>query len=136
MVATMPFPPETCHAALLVAALATAFATKHLVADFLMQTTWMARGKERNRGWALPLLAHVGCHLALALALVLAVSPRLWWLAMIDFAIHLVVDRGKAVIARRGGWRPDQAPFWWLLGVDQWLHQLTNIGLAAALAML
>jgi hypothetical protein len=27
----------------------------------------------------------------------------------------------------------DQARFWWLLGADQCLHQVTNIAIAAAL---
>jgi len=33
---------------------------------------------------------------------------------------------------KKYGWKPDQhAQFWWLLGVDQFLHALTYIGLVA-----
>jgi hypothetical protein len=27
----------------------------------------------------------------------------------------------------------DEARFWWLLGADQFLHQVTNVGIVAAL---
>jgi len=35
------------------------FLAKHLAADFLLQTAWMANGKEQPSGWFFPLLAHV-----------------------------------------------------------------------------
>ena len=124
------------HAVLALTGLSAVFAVKHLVADFLLQTNGMARGKERRAGWLRPLAAHVGCHAGLTLLVVLAVAPRLWWLAGVDFAVHILVDRGKTAIAQRPGFTPDQPRFWWLLGLDQCLHQLTNIGLAAALLLL
>ncbi len=117
------------------AGLAMVFALKHYVADFLLQTGPMARGKERLQGWFWPLLAHASCHAALTLLISLAVAPRLWWLAFIDLAVHLAIDHGKTSLARWGQWKTDQAQFWWLLGFDQLLHQLTNIGLAAALIL-
>lgn len=129
-------PPAAVAAVLAVTALSAAFAVKHLIADFVMQTNAMARGKERQGGWLAPLLAHVLCHVGLTLLILLAAAPRLWWLAGVDFAIHLTVDRCKTVIAHRGAWRMDQPQFWWLLGLDQCLHQLTNVGLAAAIVLL
>lgn len=129
-------PQAAAAAVLAVTALSAVFAVKHVAADFLLQTTWMARGKESSEGWLLPLLAHGACHAALTLLITLGVAPRLWWLAPVDLAVHLVVDRLKTLAAHWGGWSPDQPQFWWLLGVDQCLHQLTNLGLAAALALL
>ena len=42
---------------------------KHIIADFMLQNSWMAIGKDQKTGWALPLLAHCLVHLAVALAL-------------------------------------------------------------------
>ena len=129
-------PSDAARTVVTVTALGMAFATKHLLADFIFQTNWMARGKEQPRGWAPPLLAHALCHAGLTLAIVLVTAPRLWWLSLIDLGVHLAIDRSKTVLAQQGGWRPDQAQFWWLLGFDQYLHQLTNLSLAAALLLL
>ncbi|WP_430912904.1 DUF3307 domain-containing protein [Methylobacterium sp. sgz302541] len=112
--------------------LACTMIVKHYVADFVLQTDWMARGKEQERGWLAPLAAHVGCHMGATLLVALAVAPRLWWLCLVDGAIHFSVDRSKALIGRRGHWTPANVQFWWLLGFDQMLHGLTDIGLVAA----
>ena len=55
----------------------------------------MAQGKDQKKGWALPLLAHCLIHLAVALAMILVVAPRFWFVAFIDFAIHIAIDRAK-----------------------------------------
>ncbi|WP_232630870.1 DUF3307 domain-containing protein [Methylobacterium sp. Leaf118] len=116
--------------------LAAVMALKHYVADFLFQTNAIARGKERRHGWARPLALHVLGHAGLTLLIALAVAPRLWWLALADFGIHFAVDRTKTVLGRIGGWTQQDVRFWWLVGFDQFLHQLTNLGLAAALVTL
>ncbi|GBU18984.1 MULTISPECIES: DUF3307 domain-containing protein [Methylobacterium] len=112
--------------------LAGTMIVKHYVADFVLQTDWMAHGKERVRGWLAPLAAHAACHAAATLIVALVVMPRLWWLALIDFAIHFCVDRCKTLVSRTGRWNPGQVQFWWLLGFDQMLHALTDLGLVAA----
>lgn len=111
------------------------FTVKHYVADFLIQTAWIASGKEARQGWALPLLVHAAGHAGLTLGIVLAVQPRLWWLAAIDLVVHVGIDRSKSLFGRWGDWTPQDARYWWLLGFDQLLHQVTNIGLAAALIL-
>ena len=40
-------------------------------------------------------------HLAVSMALILIVAPRFWFVAFIDFAIHITVDRIKGIIASR-----------------------------------
>jgi hypothetical protein len=116
-------------------ALLAAFTFKHFVADFVLQTTWMARGKERAAGWLAPLAAHVGCHGIATLAIALVVAPSLWWLAVAEVAIHGAIDRAKTVTTRAAGLTIAVPAFWWLLGFDQFLHQITNIVLATALAL-
>jgi uncharacterized protein DUF3307 len=112
------------------------FAFKHFVADFLLQTNWIAHGKERREGWQVPLAVHVGCHAGLTLLIALAFAPRLWWLALVELVIHAAIDRSKTTIACREGWAPNKMQFWWLLGFDQFLHQVTNVALAAAFFLL
>lgn len=123
--AVIPFYPT--------AAILLAFAVKHFLADFVLQTSALAHGKEREHGWAIPLALHAGCHGVLTLVIALAVAPRLWEIALADFAIHYFVDRGKTLLVRRGGWTISDPPFWWAFGFDQFLHQVTNIGLAMTL---
>jgi hypothetical protein len=111
------------------------FVIKHLVADFLLQTSWMAFGKERAEHWVLPLSAHAGIHAAATLLIVMALAPGLFWLAAVDFVIHFAIDRGKALTSRAANTDPTKATFWWLLGFDQALHQLTDLAFVVVLAV-
>lgn len=117
-----------------IAAASVAFLIKHFLADFLLQTDWMAVGKDRPKGWLLPLAAHAGVHGAMTAALFLAVAPPLAWLGLADMLIHGVIDRLKSISTRRSALTPRQTAFWWLFGLDQSLHHLTHIGLAIVLA--
>ncbi|MCJ2087932.1 DUF3307 domain-containing protein [Methylobacterium sp. E-005] len=112
-----------------------AFAVKQLGADFLLQNAWMAHGKDRTSAWVAPLCAHTGLHGLGTLLIALPVKPALWWLALVDFAVHTVIDRGKGLIGQRTQFPVTDARFWWLIGLDQFLHTVTHIGLAAILAV-
>jgi hypothetical protein len=117
-------------------ALLIVMALKHYVADFALQSNWIARGKEQREGWFAPLAAHVLIHAAFTLAIALAVAPRLWWIALGDLVIHFAIDRAKSRLSQWGGWDTSRVQFWWVLGFDQFLHQVTNVALAAALLAL
>ncbi|MET0220440.1 MAG: DUF3307 domain-containing protein [Tardiphaga sp.] len=103
---------------------------KHVAADFFLQTNWMAKGKDRRTGWALPLLAHCAVHGVLTTVLVAAAHPSLWFLGLVDFAIHITIDRIKGILASHGGVTLGHRWFWWLIGIDQALHHLTDFFLA------
>jgi uncharacterized protein DUF3307 len=109
---------------------------KHVIADFVLQTSWMAIGKDQKTGWFLPLLAHCGVHFAVILAVILAVAPRFWFVAVIDFVIHITVDFCKGRISSHlGVTQENHHPwFWTLIGVDQALHHLTDFGLSIFMA--
>jgi hypothetical protein len=109
---------------------------KHIIADFMLQSSWMAIGKDQKTGWALPLLAHCLVHLATALLLIVAVAPRFWFVAFIDFFIHIVVDRAKGICASSFGVTLESGHpwFWTLIGIDQALHHLTGFGLSIFMA--
>ena len=107
---------------------------KHIIADFFLQNSWMAIGKDQKKGWELPLLAHCLVHLAVALLLILIVAPKFWFVAFIDFLIHITVDRAKGLCTSTFGVNQEHPWFWSLIGVDQALHHLTGFGLAIFMA--
>ena len=110
---------------------------KHVIADFLLQNSWMAIGKDQRTGWALPLMAHCLVHLAVAMTLILMIAPRFWFIALLDFAIHITVDRAKGYCSSTFGVTlKNQHPwFWTLIGIDQALHHMTGFGLSIFMAV-
>ena len=64
----------------------------------------------------------------------LAFAPRYWFLGLFDFVIHLSADRAKGFCVARFRLSGKDAWFWWLLGIDQAVHHLTDFGLAVLLA--
>ena len=107
---------------------------KHIVADFFLQNSWMALGKDQKTGWALPLLVHCLIHGVLTTVLILIIEPRLWFIGLIDFAIHITVDRAKGLCVSTFNVTPEHQWFWWLIGIDQALHHLTGFGLSIFMA--
>ena len=103
-----------------------AFLVKHFIADFLLQTGWMAHGKEQKTDWVLPLACHAAIHGALTALICLIYAPSWLWLGLADFVIHFVIDRSKSHASRLAHASPDKSIFWWLLGLDQSLHHLTH----------
>ncbi len=110
-------------------------AAKHYAVDFVAQTEWMARGKERVTGWQAPLAVHAGSHALATLVIALLFKPALWWIALVDLAVHGLIDRGKSLIAQRTRFPMTDPRFWWLMGFDQFLHQVTNVGLVVLLVL-
>jgi len=107
---------------------------KHVFADFILQTSWMALGKDKKTGWALPLLAHCSVHLVLTTLLMLILAPQFWFIGPIDFGIHLAIDRAKGFCVSTFNITNQDRWFWWLIGTDQALHHLTGFGLSVVLA--
>jgi len=108
---------------------------KHVVADFFLQNSWMARGKDAKAGWLLPLTVHCLVHGVLATALFAILMPRLWFLGLVDFAVHWCIDRTKGFLVSHFGVTPDHRWFWWLIGTDQALHHVTDFAWAMIVAV-
>src|ERR1700693_3872788 len=68
---------------------------KHVIADFILQNSWMAMGKDAKTGWAMPLLAHCAGHGATATVIFRLLVPRFWYFGLVDFVIHIIIDRAK-----------------------------------------
>lgn len=115
-----------------VTALMVVMAAKHFCADFLFQTSWIAKGKSARHGWPVPLAIHAGGHAVLTLLIALILVPRLWWLAPLDFVVHASIDRAKVLVGQRRTLDASMTEYWWLIGFDQFLHQITNVALVAA----
>lgn len=110
--------------------------TKHLLADFPLQTPWMLR-KGQLDGWELPLLAHSAVHAAMTAIVLWAASRDAWLslgLAAFELVVHFCVDRLKAHPRLGGRWPISQPQFWWALGADQWAHAMTYLWIAHRVA--
>lgn len=101
------------------------FQVKHLLADYLLQAKYML-GKMNKDGWVLPLAAHAAVHSYITLCIVIFFDINLWWLAIVDFVVHFIVDRVKASPNILGRFNPNQKAFWFVLGLDQFIHHLTH----------
>ncbi len=105
-----------------------AFRLKQFVCDFLLQTSWMAysKGLKGIEGYK-PLFAHTAIHALATTAIVLFFAPGLWWLGVVDFVIHSVIDRLKGRLTDANQWKPDQRVFWIAYGFDQEAHNITHL---------
>ena len=72
------------------------FQIKHFLCDYPFQTPYMLGKFKSGKDWILPLSAHAGVHFLFTLVICLAVNPKLWWLALVDFVLHFTMDRIKA----------------------------------------
>jgi hypothetical protein len=106
---------------------------KHFLFDFVLQTPYQLRNKGTygHPGGIL----HSGLHVLGTALVLLVVLPAtvLWiWVLAGEFLVHYHIDWCKEQITRR--WGKGNGPFfWWMIGLDQLLHQLTYLAIAAIL---
>lgn len=115
----------TLHTVLL---LITAFAVKHFIIDFLLQTRyqWSNKGTYGHPGGVL----HAGLHgVGTYLCVMLVTRPDIaLGVALIDWTVHYHIDWAKMRLNSHYGWKADTSEyFWWALGADQLLHTLTYV---------
>lgn len=115
--------------------LMTLLFTKHFIVDFPLQKPYqyLNKGTYGHPGGLLHSALHgIGTYLCLA-----------WWapfaalaLALFDTVIHYHVDWAKVKINKHFGWGPTtHEQFWWLLGLDQFLHALTYIAIVSMITV-
>jgi hypothetical protein len=103
---------------------------KHFVVDFLLQNKfqWSNKGTYGHLGGVL----HAALH---GIGTYLCFLPFLSWgeayiSGLIDGFIHYHIDYFKMNINKRMGWTATtHEQFWWLLGLDQFLHSLTYLAI-------
>jgi len=104
------------------------FQIKHFLADFVFQNVWMLQKSQPGWNFVPPLSLHCGIHAVSTLAIVLYIQPSLWWLSLVDFAIHFVMDRVKAGPRYMGRWSDVRSHGYWIcFGFDQMVHHLTHL---------
>ena len=103
--------------------------TKHFIVDFPLQNRfqWSNKGTYLHPGGIL----HSGLHgLGTYFCFVWFAPLAAIYLSIIDFVLHYHIDWTKMNLNSKMGWGPNtHEQFWWLLGLDQFLHALTYIGL-------
>lgn len=113
-----------------------AFRVKQFVCDFLLQTDWMALNKGRpGREGYKALFSHTVFHGVGTGLLMLVFAPALWWLALVDFAVHSLVDRVKGLMTYAKGWSYHDRWFWWSFGLDQEAHNFTHLAYIILIVM-
>ena len=109
----------------------------HFLGDFTPLATARMQKAKAQGGPMGPIAAHAGVHTLLAAISVLAVlRPGLSVVAAVaavELVTHFAIDAVRARIGVRVSALSDPSsnPFWWALGVDQLLHGLVLIGIAA-----
>jgi hypothetical protein len=102
--------------------------TKHFIVDFPLQNEF----QYKNKGiWMHPGgLLHSSLHGLFTLGILsFFVSPLVAiGLGLFDSVVHYLIDFIKVNINNKFSLTPiNSEKFWWLLGIDQWLHQMTYL---------
>jgi hypothetical protein len=108
------------------------FILKHLIVDFFLQKEyqWKNKGTYGHPGG----LLHAGLHgVSTMLVLSWLVTPQFFIvLGLFDAVAHYHIDWAKMRINAKMGWGPNtHEQFWWMVGLDQFLHMLTYILIVA-----
>ena len=105
-----------------------AFRLKQYFCDFVMQTDWMAltKGKPGREGYK-ALFSHTVFHGIATTLIALVFAPFLWWLGLVDFIVHSIIDRLKGLFTYKKGLSYDNRWFWWSFGLDQEAHNYTHL---------
>lgn len=85
--------------------------------------------RKQRPGWdfILPLTSHCLVHSLGTLIICLMYSANFWWLAILDFVLHFLMDRFRASPNMLGRFTDiKKASFWRILGFDQMFHHLTH----------
>lgn len=110
----------------LIFTLLVTFELKHFLGDYVFQTNWMDKGKSAKLGWILPLSSHSTVHALLTLIILLIFATELWFLALVDFILHFIIDRLKASPNLGGKFLSSNPVYWYMIGLDQALHRATH----------
>ncbi len=111
------------------------FQVKHFICDYLLQTTYQFsnKGTYGHPGGIL----HAGIHAigSVPAILIFTVSlPIIVVIVICEFIVHYHIDWLKQTVDSRMNWTPEEAPYWYIFGADQLLHQLTYVIILAVLA--
>ena len=106
-------------------------ATKHVIFDFVLQTASQVKNK-RIYGHPGGLLHAAGHAAGSCLAFVIVTPSIAGGISIVvsELALHYHIDWLKEEIVYRRKLRSENKAYWLMFGFDQWLHQMTYIGIA------
>ena len=109
---------------------------KHFIFDYPLQTAYQLnnKGTYGHPGGIL----HSGLHVVGTSTAFLIITPTLAIGAAImvgEFLLHYHIDWSKDHVLRRMALNAKDRGFWWAIGVDQLLHHLTYVAIAAILVV-
>lgn len=98
--------------------------TKHFIIDFLLQTPYqyLNKGIYGHLGGVLHAFLH---GIATTIILNCFGVAHCLTLGFVDMFIHYHIDYFKVVINNNFNLTPNNKYYWWLLGLDQYLHYFT-----------
>ena len=101
---------------------------KHLVFDFLLQPAfvWKNKGTYGHPGGLLHALGHTLGTLP-ALFILTSDATTIAVVLVMEGIVHYHIDWGKEKTTARLNLTPQNPRFWYLLGFDQLLHQVTYL---------
>ena len=104
---------------------------KHFLADYVLQTSWIIRGKGNLRAGGG--YVHAGLHILgslIVLAFFHLPMPLLAEVLTAEFVVHYAIDFAKANTGRNIDARTQPTLYWSIYGFDQLLHHLTYLVMA------
>jgi len=106
---------------------------KHFIIDFVCQTPYqyLNKGKYGHPGGLLHSWLHILTTGFIICGFDIFYSIDhlyLFFILISEFGIHYHLDWGKVKICKHFGWTTSNSEYyWWLLGLDQFLHNLTYL---------
>lgn len=105
---------------------------KHVIADYLLQSPFILDNRHRygHPGG----LLHVGYHVAGTVLILVGIGTSwgvILLLGVLEALFHYHLDWAKDNFTRSRGLGTGDSLFWWAIGIDQFLHQLSYIALIA-----
>lgn len=100
---------------------------KHFLVDFVWQTDKQVQ--EKGQYLKLGGIEHSGLHALFTYLILIHIldMPMAGMLALVDLILHYHIDWAKMTINKKFNYTPSDKEFWFWLGLDQLLHQLTYI---------
>ena len=114
--------------------------TKHLIVDWFWQPPYefLNKGTYGHWGGIRHALKHaIGTAICLfCISFLRPVYPLIIILSLFDFLVHYHIDWAKMNLNRLLKVGPNDARFWALVGIDQYLHQITYLLITLAVAVI
>ncbi len=106
------------------------FLVKHFIADFLLQTPYQFQNKHiwMHPGGIIHASLHIGATLMI-LGPLCGFTFDVILLSILEGILHYVIDWGKTNLNIKYNLQYNNSQFWYMLGLDQLLHQLTYVAI-------